>query len=74
VPLSRGHNFEQDCYREYIRFETVWAQKWAQSLFFGCFRIAPSCSKLLILFCGRGRNRIINQADFEQYAGQRMTP
>ena len=74
MPLSKGHNFEQDCYREYIRFETVWAQKWAQSLFFWRFRIATSCSKLLILFGGRGRNRIFNQTYFQQHAGQRMTP
>jgi len=27
------HNFELDCYRRHICFETVWAQKWAESLF-----------------------------------------
>ena len=52
-PLSKGHNFELGCYRKCIRFETVWAQKWAQSLFLGCFWIAPSCSKLLILWWTR---------------------
>jgi len=59
---------------EGIRFETEWAQKWAQSLFLGCFWIAPKRFKLLILFGGRGRNRIISQTYFQQHAGQRMTP
>jgi hypothetical protein len=59
---------------EGIRFETGWAQKWAQSLFLGCFLIAPKRSKLLILFGGRGRNRIFNLPFFQQHAGQRMTP
>jgi hypothetical protein len=58
---------------EGIRFETEWAQKWAQSLFLGCFWIALKRSKLLILFGGRGRNRIFNQTYFQQHAGQRMT-
>jgi hypothetical protein len=43
-----------------IRFEIAWAQKWAQSPLFGGFIAAPSCSKLLILFGGRGRNRTFN--------------
>lgn len=52
-PLSKGHNFELGCYRKYRRFETGWAQKWAQSLFLGCFLIGPKRSKLLILWWTR---------------------
>jgi hypothetical protein len=60
LAAGQDQDFEQDCYRNCIRFETAWAQKWAQLLFLGCFRMAPIRSKLLILFGGRGRNRTYN--------------
>jgi hypothetical protein len=60
VPLTKDQNFEQDCYRECLCFETVWAQKWAQLPIFEEFSTSLSCSKLLISFGGRGRNRTYN--------------
>ena len=60
IPLPKEHNFEHGLLPERSSFETGWVQKWAQSPFLRRFRLALGCSKLLILYGGRGRNRTYN--------------
>jgi len=52
-PLSKGNNFELDCYRNASVLKQGGHKNGHSRLFLGCFWIAPKRSKLLILWWTR---------------------